>query len=84
MKGNDQYHIVPAFEVNAVDTTAAGDTFCGALVAELSRGHSWKEALNFASAASAICVTKLGAQPSIPSVEEVYAFLKRQRVRREG
>ncbi|WP_157209216.1 ribokinase [Mariniflexile maritimum] len=77
MKDKDRRQIiVPAFDVKAIDTTAAGDTFCGGLVAELSRGHDWKRALNFASAASAICVTQMGAQPSIPSEVEVEYFLK--------
>ncbi|MCK3684372.1 ribokinase [Maribellus sp. YY47] len=80
MKGQDQQFVVPAFSVKAVDTTAAGDTFCAALAAELGRGHDWEQALRFASAASAICVTRLGAQPSIPSVEDVFAFLQKQEV----
>lgn len=74
---NDQIHLrVPAFTVKTVDTTAAGDTFCGALAAELSKGHSWNETLEFASAAAAICVTRMGAQPSIPTETEVRNFLK--------
>lgn len=70
------YHI-PAFKVVALDSTAAGDTFCGALAAELGRGHDWEEALRFATAASAICVTRMGAQPSIPTEKEVREFLSR-------
>lgn len=74
---NDQIYLqIPAFSVETVDTTAAGDTFCGALAAELSKGHSWKETLEFASAAAAICVTRMGAQPSIPTETEVRNFLK--------
>ena len=64
----------PAFEVEAVDSTAAGDTFCGALVARLNRGEDLAEAIEFATAASAICVTSIGAQPSIPAEAEVKAF----------
>jgi ribokinase len=67
---------IPSFEVNAVDTTAAGDTFCGALVASLSKGNDLIKAAKFATAASAICVTRMGAQPSIPTETEVLNFLK--------
>ena len=66
---------VPAFQVKATDTTAAGDTFCGALAAGLARSKEWKEVLLFATAAAAICVTRMGAQPSIPTEKEVNKFL---------
>lgn len=66
---------LPAFEVEAVDTTAAGDTFCGGLVAGLIKGRELIEAVKFATAAAAICVTRMGAQPSIPTEEEVTKFL---------
>ncbi len=67
---------VPAFPVKAVDTTGAGDIFCGALAVALVEGRSTEAAIRFASAASAISVTRLGAQPSAPSREEIEAFLK--------
>ena len=77
---NEQENLhIKAFAVDAIDTTAAGDTFCGALAAEISKGHSWHQALVFATAASAICVTKMGAQPSIPSEKAVNAFLNSQK-----
>lgn len=57
---------VPARKVKAVDTTAAGDTFCGALCVALSEGKGLKEAAEFATAASALTVQKMGAQNSIP------------------
>ena len=57
---------VPARKVKAVDTTAAGDTFCGALCMALSEGRGLKEAAEFATAASALTVQKMGAQDSIP------------------
>jgi len=75
MKNNSEFHYIPAFCVKALDTTAAGDTFCGALAAGLTRGEEWEQALKFATAASAICVTRMGAQPSIPALEEVNKFL---------
>lgn len=58
--------MVPARKVNAVDTTAAGDTFCGGLCVGLSEGLSLVEAARFATAASALTVQKMGAQDSIP------------------
>jgi ribokinase len=67
---------IPSFNVDAVDTTAAGDTFCGALAASLSKGDDLIKAAKFATAAAAICVTRMGAQPSIPSETEVLSFLK--------
>ncbi len=67
---------VPAFKVNAVDTTAAGDTFCGALAVAITEGKNLKESLQFASAAAAISVTRMGAQPSAPNRREIEEFLK--------
>lgn len=57
---------VPAHKVKAVDTTAAGDTFCGALCVAISEGKSLVQATEFATAASALTVQKMGAQNSIP------------------
>ena len=57
---------VPSQKVNAVDTTAAGDTFCGALCVALSEGSSLVQAAGFATKASALTVQKMGAQDSIP------------------
>lgn len=70
-----QKFLVPAFKVEAVDTTAAGDVFNGALAAFLSRDCSLGEAVRFACAAAAISVTKLGAQASAPSRHEIQKFL---------
>jgi len=67
--------VTPGFKVQAVDTTAAGDTFIGALAAAESSGLKMKEALLFATAASALAVTKDGAQSSIPSRKEIVEFL---------
>ncbi|MGB3625885.1 MAG: ribokinase [Henriciella sp.] len=63
------------FTVPVIDTTGAGDTFCGALVVALAEGMDEGKALRFASAAAALAVTKPGAQPSIPDRKEVEAFL---------
>lgn len=68
---------VPAFKVDAVDTTAAGDTFCGALAVAIVEGKSLKESLQFGSAAAAISVTRMGAQPSAPTRAEIDTFLKK-------
>jgi ribokinase len=66
---------VPAFSVNAVDTTAAGDCFNAAFAVALTRGKPPAEAARYAAAAAAISVTRAGAQPSLPSSSEVEAFL---------
>lgn len=73
--GEREERHVPAFRVKAVDTTAAGDVFCGALAVACPGAAVTAEALRFASAASAISVTRPGAQPSIPTRREVEAFL---------
>ncbi|MBM6551768.1 ribokinase [Marinomonas ostreistagni] len=66
---------VEAFKVEAKDTTAAGDTFIGFCLAELQRGADIEQAMRTACAASAIAVTRMGAAPSIPSLDEVNEFL---------
>ena len=63
-----------SYPVNAVDTTAAGDTFCGYFLSCLSKGMSAEKALEVASKASAIAVSRHGAVPSIPQWDEVAAF----------
>ncbi|KRG63192.1 ribokinase [Stenotrophomonas humi] len=65
----------PAFRISPLDTTAAGDTFCGTLIACLARGGALDRALLAASAASALACTRLGAQSSIPDHAEVNALL---------
>lgn len=67
---------IAAFKVKAVDTTAAGDVYCGTLAVALVEGKSLKDAVRFAGAASAISVTKLGAQPSAPFRKEIDEFMK--------
>ena len=67
--------LIPGFRVQAVDTTAAGDTFNGALVTAQLEGKPLRDAIRFAHAAAAISVSRSGAQPSIPLRAEVDEFL---------
>ncbi|MHB8769382.1 MAG: PfkB family carbohydrate kinase [Syntrophales bacterium] len=66
---------MPAFPVRAVDTTGAGDVFHGAFAGSLAIGNSWEEMLVYASAAAALCCTRLGARTGIPAGREVDQFL---------
>ncbi|MCL5676859.1 MAG: ribokinase [Firmicutes bacterium] len=75
--GNTFEH-VDGFSVQAVDTTAAGDAFGGALATALVEGKSLQEAVVFANAAGALATTRFGAQTSMPSRQEVEEFLRRQ------
>jgi ribokinase len=67
--------LVPGFRVKAVDSTAAGDVFNGALAEALGEGRALLEAMRFANAAAAISVTRLGAQPSAPYRKEIELLL---------
>ena len=71
---------VPPFNVQAIDSVAAGDCFNGALAASLAKDMSFDQAVRFATAASAISVTRRGAAASIPSCGEIDAFLKTGRI----
>lgn len=62
---------IPGHRVDACDTTAAGDVFAGALAVRLAEGANLLEAARFANAAAAVAVTRLGAQPSIPTRDEI-------------
>ncbi len=75
---NGQLMFQTSFPVTPVDTTAAGDTFCGALVAALSQGVEMRQALALACAAGALACTRPGAQSSIPQKAEIAAFLAQQ------
>jgi ribokinase len=66
---------VPAVVVHAVDTTAAGDAFTGALTYALASGRDLKDAVQFANAVAALAVAKMGAQPSMPTRDELERFL---------
>ena len=70
VNGNQKFYQA-AFKVDAVDTTAAGDTFTGYFIAELSKGTDYPQILKIASAASAIAVSRKGAAPSIPTRDEL-------------
>ncbi len=63
--------VCDAYPVQAVDTTAAGDTFVGALVTKLSQGKPVEDAMKFANKASSVTVTRRGAQQSIPYIGEI-------------
>ena len=80
---NGEFLTQPAFAVDVVDSTAAGDTFCGVLAASLSRNLGMQDALMQASAASALACTRLGAQQSIPGQTEALAFLRTSPVTNE-
>jgi ribokinase len=69
------HYTLPAIAVKAVDATAAGDTFCGALAASLAEGMSIQTALRRANAAGAVAATRMGAIASLPTAAEVEAML---------
>ena len=75
--GNGLAQSIQPFVVHAVDTTAAGDCFNGAFAVALMQGKSPEDSARFASAASAISVTRAGAQPSMPTMDEVLAMLSK-------
>ncbi len=68
--------LFPATPVKAVDTTAAGDSFAGALAANLAQGKTIADSVPFALAAGSLACTKLGAQPSVPTTDQVLAFMQ--------
>lgn len=70
--------LVPAFSVDAIDTTAAGDAFNAGFATALMLGKSPLDSAVFAAAVGAISVTRKGAQPSMPTMVEVQDFLKKQ------
>jgi ribokinase len=68
----------PAFKVEAVDPTAAGDAFTAALTVQMGAGMEIEDAIRYANLVGALTVTKLGAQPSLPTRQEVEAFASRR------
>jgi sugar/nucleoside kinase (ribokinase family) len=69
---------VPVFRVETVDTTGAGDAFCGSLLYGLARGWNGRQAATFANAVGALCVTATGATDGIRSYVETVAFIREQ------
>ena len=73
---NGKSEIVPAYKVNAIDTTGAGDAFNGGLLTALAEGKTLGEAARFANAVAALSVQRIGTTPAMPTREEVDAFLR--------
>jgi ribokinase len=74
---HDQEWHVAAFAVEPVDTTGAGDAFCGALAARLAAGDALDAAVRVGAAAGALATTRPGAVPSMPSASEIETLLRR-------
>jgi len=72
---NGNYEIFPAFKVKTVDSTAAGDSFIAAVVIKMMEYGDIRKAVQYANAVGALCVSKHGAQPSLPTAAEVTKFL---------
>jgi len=77
--GKSAWH-TPAFKVNVIDTTAAGDAFTGGLVASLQQRKGLKDAIIHANASGALAASKFGAQPSLPALGEVQKFLSENKL----
>jgi ribokinase len=63
--------LIPAFDITAVDTTAAGDAFAAALAIRVAQHASMSDAVRFACAAGAVAASRAGAQPAMPTADEV-------------
>lgn len=72
---NNKQEIIPAYKVNAIDTTGAGDAFNGGLVAALAEGKDLWEAAKFANALAAVAVQRLGTTPAMPTRKEIEDFI---------
>jgi ribokinase len=66
---------VPGYPVRPIDTTAAGDAFCGALAVQLARGYPLDAAIRYANAAGALATTVMGAEPAMPTQAVVEQFI---------
>ncbi|SDS65644.1 ribokinase [Bradyrhizobium canariense] len=71
--------IISGLAVEAVDTTGAGDCFVGAVAAQLATGNPISDALNYANVAASICVQRMGAAPSMPTISEVETAISTRR-----
>lgn len=71
VKEKEEYTMIPAKEVETIDTTGAGDVFCGAFSVYLSENHTLTESVEFANTAVALAVTRMGAQSAIPYKREI-------------
>lgn len=76
VKENGSYHQISGHKVKAIDATAAGDTFCGAVAVGLAEGMDIVKSIEFANRCASITVTRRGAQSSLPYREEVESFHK--------
>ena len=77
---DEHFYTVPAYKVSVVDTTAAGDAFTAALAVSVARGENLHQAARFANAAGALACTKFGAQPSMPTANEVRQLMAEQNI----
>jgi len=77
---DEHFYTVPAYKVSVVDTTAAGDAFTAALAVASARGEKPHQAAKFANAAGALACTKFGAQPSMPTANEVRELMAEQNI----
>jgi len=73
--GPDGAFMMPAFKIQPMDSTAAGDAFNGGFAVSIAAGKDVKEAMRYASACGAITATRRGSVPSLPDDAEVCAFL---------
>jgi len=76
VKGNDTY-VVGTLKIDAVDTTGAGDTFCGIFAAGLQAGHDWLKAMHYAGVGAALSCLGLGAQEDMPFMEDIEKHISR-------
>jgi ribokinase len=70
---NNETYVVGTLKLDSVDSTGAGDTFCGLFAAGLQAGHDWLKALHYAGVGAALSCLEFGAQDSMPFLEEVEA-----------